>query len=276
MVDRVAQTAGGGRRFQETAGLAQAPSSAFHLGPQRCVVDAGAVQVLQTILSREAAPRANKNNSFARGFQVVMADLRSGRNRPSALSARNQGSLRAKRGSGSTISDNWRNSQARASAQRRSAVAAADAQGGGRILVRQAGEVAELHEPGRVGIVAFQPAQGLVEGEEVVGGGLGGGEILGKFDARPAAAVLLGLLAAGLIDQDAAHRLGGGGKEVAAAVPVLGLLDVRPAGGRPRGPGPSPGASGPASPGRAFGPPSCAARRRRAASIALRHPCHLD
>ena len=36
--------------------------------------------------------------------------------------------------------------------------AAADAQGCRRILMRQAGEVAQLHEPGRVGVVEFQPA----------------------------------------------------------------------------------------------------------------------
>ena len=42
-------------------------------------------------------------------------------------------------------------------------------------------------------------------------------------DARPAAALLRGPLAAGVLDQDAAHGLGGGREEVAAAVPVLGV-----------------------------------------------------
>ena len=49
--------------------------------------------------------------------------------------------------------------------------AAADAQGFGSILVRQAGEVAQLHQPGRIGVVAFQPVERLVQGDEVVTAG---------------------------------------------------------------------------------------------------------
>jgi hypothetical protein len=54
--------------------------------------------------------------------------------------------------------------------------AATDPQRFGRPLVRQLGEVSQLHEPGRVGVVALQPAQRLVQRDEVVGTGLGGGE----------------------------------------------------------------------------------------------------
>ena len=47
-----------------------------------------------------------------------------------------------------------------------------------------------------------------------------------ELDPLPVAAVLQASLAAGLVDQDAAHRLGRGGEEVAPAVPVLGLVHV--------------------------------------------------
>src|SRR5437868_4532523 len=55
-------------------------------------------------------------------------------------------------------------------AQRPEAVggAAADAQSFGRVLVRKAGEVAQLDEAGGVRVVAFQSAQRLVQGDEVV------------------------------------------------------------------------------------------------------------
>jgi hypothetical protein len=36
--------------------------------------------------------------------------------------------------------------------------------------------------------------------------------------------MLVRLLAAGVLDQDAPHRLGGGGEEVPAAVPVLEMI----------------------------------------------------
>jgi hypothetical protein len=90
--------------------------------------------------------------------------------------------------------------------------------------VRQAREIAQLHEPGRVGVVVFQPGQGFVQRDEVVTPCVGGREICGKVNAQPAAAVLVGLLAAGLIDEDAAHGLRRGGEEVNSAVP--GLLRV--------------------------------------------------
>jgi hypothetical protein len=69
--------------------------------------------------------------------------------------------------------------------------------------------------------VAFQSAQRLVERDEVVIPGHGINEIFGKVNAQPSAAVFVGLFAPGLIYEDAAHGLGGGGKEVAAAVPRM-------------------------------------------------------
>ena len=129
------------------------------------------------------------------------------------------------------------------------------------------------------GSLGGQPVEGLVEGEQVVGRRRRRRARRRRGRRRsPAAAVLEPPLAAGVVDEDAAHGLGGGGEEVAAAVPVLGLLGVRPAGGRPRGPGRWPGASGRASPGPASGRPACAARRRPAAGAARRRwgsPCSM-
>src|SRR5207249_3336776 len=74
------------------------------------------------------------------------------------------------------------------------------------------------------GILAGQESQGLVEVQESVRVGLGYGFGLREVDAPVLAAVLLGPLAAGVLDQDAAHGLGRRGDEVAATVPVLGLV----------------------------------------------------
>ena len=63
----------------------------------------------------------------------------------------------------------------------------------------------------------------LVEGEDVFAR-LGGQQFcLFQGPARQVAAALEAALAAGVLDQDTAHRLGGGGEEVAAAVPVPAL-----------------------------------------------------
>jgi hypothetical protein len=51
-------------------------------------------------------------------------------------------------------------------------------------------------------------------------------DLQGEFDAPMLAATTRLLLSAGTFDQDATHCLGRGGKEVAAAVPVLDLLGI--------------------------------------------------
>ena len=121
---------------------------------------------------------------------------------------------------------NCRNSQALPSAHRRSAAPRLIPRAAAASWWDSAAKVAELHQPSRVGIVAFQPAQRLVQGDEIDGRSFGGGEIFGKVNPRPAAAVLLGQLGSGLINEDASHGLGSRGKEVAAAVPVPGLLEI--------------------------------------------------
>ena len=94
------------------------------------------------------------------------------------------------------------------------------------VLLGQPGEVAELHELGLDRVLGFELRQGLVEGQEVLGGGRGRDvDVVEVLPLQPAA-VLLGPLAAGVLDEDATHRLGRRGEEVAAAIPPLGLLAI--------------------------------------------------
>src|SRR6516162_11248381 len=88
-------------------------------------------------------------------------------------------------------------------AQRPKAIggATADPQRFGSLLVRKPSKVAQLYQPGRVGIVALQPCQRLVQGDEIVGTDLGGCEVLGEIDAQPVTAVLVGLLPPGLLHE---------------------------------------------------------------------------
>src|SRR5687768_15530886 len=97
----------------------------------------------------------------------------------------------------------------------------ADAQGFGGLLDRQTGEVAELDELGLFGVFFGELGQGVVEGDQVVGRGGEGEAGLVEVDAAEAAAAFGSGAAAGLLDEDSAHGLGGGGEEMPAAVPVL-------------------------------------------------------
>jgi hypothetical protein len=76
------------------------------------------------------------------------------------------------------------------------------------------------------GFFSTQTAQRVVEKEPFL---IGRGSSIfhpAEIDALAVAPVLLRFLAAGVFDHDAAHGLGRGGKEVAAAVPVSRLLYV--------------------------------------------------
>ena len=94
-------------------------------------------------------------------------------------------------------------------------------------LHAQPGEVPEIDQPGRSpdprpASRASASSRASRSSASARGGELG----LVEIDPPPAAAALLPALAAGALDQDAAHGLGRGGEEVAAAVPVPGLLGV--------------------------------------------------
>ena len=73
-------------------------------------------------------------------------------------------------------------------------------------------------------------------------------------------------LAAGLLDEDLAHRPRRGAEEVPPALPA-GVLVAAPAAGTPRGPGRSAGGSGRAAAGRSAPRPAGAAPRRRPAAV---------
>jgi hypothetical protein len=70
------------------------------------------------------------------------------------------------------------------------------------------------------------PFERLIQGEQVVVARFPEAQGLVQADAAPPAAMLGPPLAPGLVDEDAAHGLGGGGEEVAPAVPVLDLVHV--------------------------------------------------
>ena len=96
-------------------------------------------------------------------------------------------------------------------------------------------------------------------------------DCVGQFQIHPlfAAPPLQCLLAAGRFDQNSPHGLGGGGKKMAAAIPLLGLVVDRPAANRPRAPGPSPAASAPAVPEPACPPQVSAVHHKPGARAAL-------
>ena len=141
-------------------------------------------------------------------------------------------------------------------------------QGRGGLLDGQAGEVAELDELGLAGSSGREPVQGLVEGEQVLGGRRRRRSGLVQVDAgagrrrawRPACGGRC-RRGCGAWPRPPRRRSGRGR-------PSPGRPRRRPAGGRPRGPGRWPGGSGRASPAPAAGRRACGARRRPAAGAA--------
>src|SRR5262249_7506840 len=93
-----------------------------------------------------------------------------------------------------------------------------DAQGVAGLLQGQAGEVVQFDEFGLGGFFLRQPLEGLVQCQQVVVGGFPPAQRLAQADAVPPAAVLGPPFAPGLVEEDAAHGLGGRGKGVAAVL----------------------------------------------------------
>src|SRR5262249_44471142 len=152
--------------------------------------------------------------------------------------------------------------------------AAADAEELRGLLVAQAGEVAERHQPGGLRVVLLQLAEGLVEGERLVVLPVGGGGLVVPGDAPGRAPALLGPGAAGRGPGGAVRgrrrprRRKGRGRPSAAR-------RRRPAAGTPRGPGRWAGANVRGPRGPASAPPVGAARRRPAATAGRRRAGHL-
>src|SRR5262245_19283893 len=96
----------------------------------------------------------------------------------------------------------------------------------GDFLHRQADEETQFHQVGRHGIDGREVVQDVVDRQRFL-------DIAGRRDAgfvqfvpTVLAAALRRMPSPGLIDEDAAHGLGSGGEEVAAAIPPLHLLGV--------------------------------------------------
>jgi len=86
--------------------------------------------------------------------------------------------------------------------------------------IGQADEEAEFHQLRHFGFLSGKLVEGFVDGEELILL-VGAWEVeIGGVETLLAAAVPQGALAAGDIDEDAAHGFGGGGKEVGAALPL--------------------------------------------------------
>ena len=101
---------------------------------------------------------------------------------------------------------------------------AGEAESVGRLPGGHPGEVPELDHGRRLRLLGFQPAEGLVQGEEVVDPAVvADGDDLIQVDPGAAPAVTAPALPPGGLDEDSTHGLGGRGEEVPAAVPVLGL-----------------------------------------------------
>src|SRR5262245_54630660 len=94
------------------------------------------------------------------------------------------------------------------------------AEGLGGVLDRQPGEKVQLHDAGGLGVLGGEPGQGLVEGEDLLGRRADRDVLVVELDPLPVPAVPEAALAAGTLDEDAAHGLGGGGEELAAAGPA--------------------------------------------------------
>ena len=107
----------------------------------------------------------------------------------------------------------------------------------GRLLHGEPRIEPELHELRRFGVHFRQCIEGLVDGQQVIGRIRWRRDVVVKGRSLLLAAALFALLLAGIVDQDAAHRLGGGGIEVNAIVearrfgcsyqPQVGFMDQR-------------------------------------------------
>src|SRR5215470_4271834 len=78
----------------------------------------------------------------------------------------------------------------------------------GGLFHRQLGEVAQFHEVGQLGVSLGQSAQGFVEGQKSLIGRWLNAVIFLKFALSETAAMFQAFLAAGAIEENAAHRLG--------------------------------------------------------------------
>ena len=89
------------------------------------------------------------------------------------------------------------------------------AQDRGGVGVGEAREVAQFDQLGGLWVDGRKFGQGFIEGEQFVRL-FGGGDVFAFADADAAAAVFDPTLPAGVLDEDASHRLGGGGEKMSS------------------------------------------------------------
>jgi len=94
----------------------------------------------------------------------------------------------------------------------------------------------QFHEFGGVRIAGTELGKGLVQSNEFVVEGDVDQIFVREFAAAPRPALTLAALPANLVDQDAPHGFGGGGKEVARGCSTAGPYSHLRGGGRLRGP----------------------------------------
>ena len=100
----------------------------------------------------------------------------------------------------------------------------ADPQSSRRLLNGQAGKEAQFHHFPGDRFLLGQPLQGLIQSQQFFVRSLVHDVQPVEVAALPAAAMAEALLASGVLDENAPHPFGGGGKEMSPAVPVLRLL----------------------------------------------------
>lgn len=109
-----------------------------------------------------------------------------------------------------------------------------DAEGGGGFFLGHAAEEAALHDPGLAAVEPGKSFESLIERQQHSGAFLHGKFGLLERDSLPRAGALQGVVAPGVVDEDASHGSGGDGKEVRpiertqavdGGQPQVGLVD---------------------------------------------------
>lgn len=101
--------------------------------------------------------------------------------------------------------------------------ATGDAENGGTFVVGHSAEEAHFHQASLIAVVFGEAVEGFVEGEEVGGAVVEGGDGVFEDLQRASASALLGLRGPGVVNQDVAHGEGGGGHEVSAILELAGV-----------------------------------------------------
>jgi hypothetical protein len=95
-----------------------------------------------------------------------------------------------------------------------------DLEDGGDLLDGETAEVAQLDDAGLARILSGEAREGLIDRGDFVEAIGGDGEVVVHLDAMEASGAALGVMLAGIVDEDLAHYVGGEADEVGAVGPV--------------------------------------------------------